>query len=509
MSRRVIVIGGGVAGLSAACYARMNGYEVDLFERHSIPGGLCTAWRVEGFLFDGCIEWLYGSGPASPYHRLWQEVGALEGRAFLSREALTITTGADGGRVALWADPDRLERELTERSPRDAVPARELCELVRWMRTTSFRVDLADELRGPWDTLKLLREAWPARKSWARVTGTTVGEFARRFEDPLLRQALESSVPRELQLIGLVSTLASLADRSAGYPLGGSLPIAQAMARRCTSLGARLHYRSPVERVRVERGRAVGVELADGRRVDADVVIAAGDLRATLDRLLGGAFPSPEHERLFSTQKLMPAVSYLSFGLRRPPENHPSAVSFRHRLARPVEVAGHTIEVLHWKSFHEDPSMAPAGKTVLIASVASAYGFWERLKADQECYRRTKAELAQGMQALLDEAMPGFSALVEQVDVATPLTFERYTGNYRGRFMTWIPPASPRPPRPVSKVLPGLKGLYLAGMWVAPPGGLPPALKSGRDVVQLLCHADGLSFRAEVASSTDLEDRRS
>ena len=64
--KRIIIIGAGVAGLATGCYAQMNGYSSHIFEMHDLPGGLCTAWERRGYVFDGCIHYLYGSGPGQP-----------------------------------------------------------------------------------------------------------------------------------------------------------------------------------------------------------------------------------------------------------------------------------------------------------------------------------------------------------------------------------------------------------------------------------------------------------
>lgn len=45
---KLIIIGAGIAGLAAGCYARMNGYDVEIFERHTQPGGMCTSWMRKG-----------------------------------------------------------------------------------------------------------------------------------------------------------------------------------------------------------------------------------------------------------------------------------------------------------------------------------------------------------------------------------------------------------------------------------------------------------------------------
>ena len=52
----VIIIGAGVAGLSAGCYAQMNGDHTCIFEMHNLPGGLCTAWERKGYTFEGCRQ---------------------------------------------------------------------------------------------------------------------------------------------------------------------------------------------------------------------------------------------------------------------------------------------------------------------------------------------------------------------------------------------------------------------------------------------------------------------
>jgi protoporphyrinogen oxidase len=78
--KSIAIIGGGIAGLCAGCYAQMNGYRSRIYEMHSQPGGLMTAWQREGYTIDYCIHWLVGSSPASSMHRLWREVGLLADR---------------------------------------------------------------------------------------------------------------------------------------------------------------------------------------------------------------------------------------------------------------------------------------------------------------------------------------------------------------------------------------------------------------------------------------------
>ena len=69
--KSIIIIGAGIAGLSAGCYGQMNGYHTRIFEMSNSPGGLCTSWQRQGYTIDGCLHWLVGSKPGSSFYRIW------------------------------------------------------------------------------------------------------------------------------------------------------------------------------------------------------------------------------------------------------------------------------------------------------------------------------------------------------------------------------------------------------------------------------------------------------
>jgi len=98
--RSIAIIGGGVAGLAAGCYAQMNGYRTQIFEMHGLPGGVCTSWRRDGYVFDGCLQWLMGSRAGSPLNRVWQELGALAGREVVNHDEFIRIEGAT---ARLWS----------------------------------------------------------------------------------------------------------------------------------------------------------------------------------------------------------------------------------------------------------------------------------------------------------------------------------------------------------------------------------------------------------------------
>jgi phytoene dehydrogenase-like protein len=123
----------------------------------------------------------------------------------------------------------------------------------------------------------------------------------------------------------------------------------------------------------------------------------------------------------------------------------------------------------------------------------SDYEYWKRLEREPERYKAEKEQIADKVITLLDRRFPGLAAQVEMCDVATPMTFERYTGNWQGSFEGWLFTPKTLGMR-MSKTLPGLENFYMAGQWVEPGGGLPAVAMSGRNVVQIICKQDKRRF---------------
>ena len=142
-----------------------------------------------------------------------------------------------------------------------------------------------------------------------------------------------------------------------------------------------------------------------------------------------------------------------------------------------------------------DPSLAPEGCSVVTSILTADWEFWNTLRSDRSTYDSEKSKIAAACADAVDARYPGFKDAIEVTDVATPLTFERYTANWKGAFMTWLlPPDFQRKHGYVRKTVPGLDNLFIASMWTSPPGGLPGAAMAGREVVQLLCAKDRKRF---------------
>ena len=148
--------------------------------------------------------------------------------------------------------------------------------------------------------------------------------------------------------------------------------------------------------------------------------------------------------------------------------------------------------------YNQDPTMAPEGKNSLIIMLESDIGYWQELAKDRNVYVQKKDQVAGLIISLLEQRFHGITDQVEVVDVATPMTFERFTGNWQGSFEGWLitPENAYTMMKPMAQTVPGLRNFYMCGQWVEPGGGLPTSVMSGRRLLKQICREDGQRFKS-------------
>jgi phytoene desaturase len=507
--KSIIIIGAGLAGLATGIYAQACGYRTRIFEHHTLPGGVCTAWKRKGYTVDGCIHWLMGSKPGMSSYKIYEEVGALDGNrlAPVNYYARAFVERSETG-IEFTADLDRLVRDVRALSPADAPVIEEIVAASRALAEVDM-VNAPAELMGRLDNLKWM---WRYRRviRYAVKYRLSVAEYCRRIQNPDLRWMLTSFFVPEMPMLFMFMLLGQLGSGRLASVDRGSFEFAIAISRRYLALGGRITFSATVEEILVEeqgsgaaeekrsreatRARAVGVRLADGTEHRADIVVSAADGYATIFEMLGGRFVDDAIRKRYAEWPLFRPIIMASFGIARRFEDQPplSKVS----LARPFSIGSQSIDDMSFRIFQDSP-MAPPGKCVVQAMVETDFDAWWALKDDEVAYEAEKARVAAELLERLEAHLPGISSAVEVTDVATPWTFWRVTRNRRGAYEGWLMTKEMLTAR-VPKTLPGLDGFYMAGQWVEPGGGVPAVLPSGRQVVQLICHRDGVPFTPPV-----------
>ncbi len=493
MSKKIFIIGAGMAGLSTGCYAQMNDFDSKIFEMHTSPGGVCTSWNRKGYRINGCIHWLTGSAPGNNFHSIWKELGVVPNLQMVYFDEYARIEGQDGKTLRVFTDVDRLEAQMKELAAEDTRIIEEFTNGIRKAIDFPMPVEKAPELYGPLDGLRMAMLMSPYARFLAKWGKVSLQDFAQRFNNPFLRETfphifnLQNSP--DFPMMPVLMTLGWMHQKTAGYPLGGSQKLAETLERRYTDQGGEIRYGSRVEKILVEGDRAVGVRLADGSEHHADIVVSAADGHTTIYDMLDGKYLDRKTQGYYERLPLYPPLVYVNLGVSRLFDDPPDSVTgTSFPLKEPINIGGQVKHRMGIQAYSFDPTSAPDGKTLLKTMFASDYDYWKNLSSDQEAYKAEKKSVETQVIKALDERYPGLAGQVEMIDVATPVTWERYTGNWRGSFQGWLETNETLTMR-MSKTLPNLKGFYMAGQWVEPGGSIPTAVMSGRNTIQIICNS--------------------
>lgn len=488
-SPKLVIVGGGLAGLSAGCYARVNDFDVTIVEHNLSLGGVCTAWHRGAYLVDGCIHWLTGG----PFMAIYEELGIIppvEVRPLA--EFATYRHARDKWSVSIRRNLAETADALRGLAPEDADEIARLFEAADRV-AVSPPVTRAPELTG---LAERLRDLWPLRHDLG-----TIAHFRKpvgRWIDEDLKSARSRAVfarlmPPETPTLFLLTVLGYLARGWLSRPIGGTARFRDALINRYHALGGKALANTTVEEVLVSGGRARGVRLTDGTILEADVVVSTSSVPETVFRLLAGRYGTAEWSKRMERWKMFRPIVLASYGVSRAFDDQPSTLIIDG--IEPLTVGGPQQEYLYLRIYNEDPSFAPAGHTVVQTMVETDYDWWATRGSS---YQYEKDVVADRLVTCIDRYLPGTKAAVKMIDIATPLTFWRNARTWRGAFEGWLPSSNVF--THVPKTLPGLERFYLAGQWVEPGGGVPMATMSGRHVVEIISAALSRQFSASRAA---------
>ncbi len=490
MAIKVNIIGAGIAGLTAGCHLQMNGFDAEIFESHSQPGGLCTSWKIGDYTIDGCLHWLVGSNPYDPIYDLWNELIDMKSIRFHDYEEFLRVRDKQGKEIIGYTDLERLHRELLSKAPEDKILIDEFVSSVRKMSRMKMRMDKDPELFTFFEKINENLHYLPYLKTLIRYSRMTIKDFAGRCKNPLLARFFEYSFASEMPVLFIMITFSWLNRKTAGYPVGGSLKFSRMFEKKYLELGGKIHYNSKVKRILTEvsgkQQRASGIELDNGQQFSSDITISAADGYSTIFEMLQGRFADKRINHYYSDFSVFPSFLQISLGVAKSFNGMPSTVVTP--LEQPFVIDPEkTIENLYYRIVNYDPTLAPEGKTLIMCMVKTYnYKYWMDLRNnDREKYESEKKRISSFYIDKLDKELGGIKENLEMVDVSTPATLIRYTHNWKGSVEGWMVTKETGFDS-LPKVLPGLKDFYMAGQWVEPGGGVPAVFFSGRNLVQVI-----------------------
>ena len=276
------------------------------------------------------------------------------------------------------------------------------------------------------------------------------------------------------------------------YPKGGAQALADVFAKGVTKHGGELVLKTQVKNIVVEDGKAAGVNLADGTKVRPRYIVSNADGRQTFINLIGEQHLNPKFVRELKETRLTDPVFLVSLGvdmdLKAMGFNGTTIVYNRSDNLNHLW-SGDPEKCSLWIMMHSlhDPSQAPDGMATVQIMTPFTYnytGYWKKEKDGTRGkeYSELKEALADKLITAVEEIIPQLSQHIVCKDIATPLTFERYTLNSEGASHGWFPV----PGAKMRSQKTPIKNLYHAGHWTFPGFGIFSVVLSGRNAAQLV-----------------------
>lgn len=489
MKKKIVIIGGGIGGLSAGIYALKAGYDAAIYEKNPVAGGECMGWNRKGYHIDNCIHWLTGTDEKTDLWKVWNTLGAIDEHTAYVDEGKFYSSILDGKELTLWNDLEKTRNELIAFAPEDDAAINTFIEHVEYAKSCVIPAKKPLDMMGIKDYIKMGKEMADMPKVMKTFGKVNMEDFGNMFQNPLLRTMMTDYLCYNYTAYSFLVSYATMASGNGKIPVGGSLAMTKRIVKRFEELGGELHLSCPVEKVLVEKGRAAGIVLDSGEEVRADAVISAVDADLLFHKMLDEKYTPKAFKKAYADQTGYPTFSGFQAAYAIDDDfDGKGTIVFD---CEPLMIGKNTIKRMSVKNFAYEKSFAPEGKAVLQTNVAQQdedYFFWKNLSPED--YRETKQKLTDELTKRIVTQFPELDGKIELLDSWTPVTYERYCNAYHGAYMSFITTKEAKQLR-IKGELSNLKDFYLAGQWVMCPGGLPIAAVSGKFAIQRILKKEG------------------
>lgn len=481
MATKVIVIGSGFAGLSAATHLAQAGYEVTILEKNESPGGRARKFETQGYVFDMGPSWYWMPEVFEQYFARFGKKPSDYYDLVRLDPSYQIYFGKDDI-MEVPASLEDLYKMFERYEPGSSAKLKQFLAEARY----KYEVGMGEFVQKPSHSIMEFADLRILTSLFRLQMFTSVsGHIRKLFSNPKLIQLLEFPVlflGATPQKTPALYSLMNYADLELGtwYPMGGMYKIVEGMVALAESLGVRIECNQEVKHIVTPNGHANRV-ITENREYDADVVIGGADYHHIEQQLL-----DPEKRRYteayWDKRTMAPSslLFYLGVNKRLNGLRH-------HNLFFDEDFTQHAIDIYEQPKWPNkplfyvcapsitDPGVAPDGCENLFVLIPLAPGL-EDNEASRERY--------------YDIVMERLERLTGQ-DVRSHVTYKRsfahtdfekdyhaYKGNAYGLANTLLQTAFLKPKMKSNKV----SNLYYTGQLTTPGPGVPPSLISGQVV---------------------------
>ncbi|SKB15013.1 Prolycopene isomerase, chloroplastic [Planktothrix sp. PCC 11201] len=479
----VIVIGSGIGGLVTATQLAAKGAKVLVLESYIIPGGSSGYFERDGYRFDVGASMIFGFGDKGTTNLLTRALQAVDVTLETIPDPVQIHYHLPNDlKLRVHRDYEKFLQELITRFPQEEKGIRKFYDECWNVFNCLNSMELLS-LEEPRYLMRVFFQEPGSCLGLVQYLPQNVGDIAKRYiTDPEVLKFIDiecycwSVVPADLT--PMINAGMVFSDRHYGginYPKGGVGQIAIKLVEGLEKFGGQIQYKARAKQIVLENGKAVGVELVDGKVYRAKRIVSNATRWDTFGKLIPlESMPRAEKKWRERYQK-SPSFLSLHLGVEAsilPPETdcHHIIVENWDKMEEPEGTIFVSIPTLL------DPSLAPVGYHIIHAFTPSWIDDWEKLPESE--YEAKKEQAAGRIIDRLEILFPGLDAGLDYMEVGTARSHRRFLNRQDGTY-------GPIPTHKLKGLLgmpfnrTSIRGLYCVGDSTFPGQGLNAVAFSG------------------------------
>ncbi len=484
MSPKVVVIGSGFAGLSAACCLAKEGCSVTLLEKNATPGGRARQFEAEGFKFDMGPSWYWMPDVFEQFFNLFGKKTSDYYNLIRLDPSYRIYFGKDDV-MDLPANLEALYALFETYESGSSTHLKKFLADAQYKYEAGMQEFVFKPAHSPFEYFH-----WKILKASLRLQllKSLSSEINGKFKDSRLVRLLEFPVlflGATPEKTPAMYSMMNYADMVLGtwYPEGGMIKIVDAMVSLAKELGVKFEFNAEVSKIEVEGKKAKRLITSSGRVIEADVIIGGADYHHLEQEVLDKAYRQYD-ESYWDKRVMAPSSLVFYLGIKGRLHN-----VLHHNLFFDADFKKHSAEIYTDKKWPTDPlfymsapsrtdgSIAPEGHENIFILIPVATDLEDTEEIRNHYFDRVLKRIKEMTGESLEERIVYKRSFCINDFKAD---YHSYKGNAYGLANTLTQTAFLKPKMKSSK----LSNLYYTGQLTVPGPGIPPALISGQIVAQ-------------------------
>ena len=486
--KKVIIIGGGISGLTAGIYAQQNGFDTEIYEKNAMMGGECTGWDRQGYHIDNCIHWLTGCREDDDLNKIWKNIGVLTEDTELFYEPYFYMLEMDGKQLHFWRDLEKARAEFLALAPEDKEELNKFFDNVRNAESVRVPCEKSMAEMNMFEFMRFGMTMAAAGRMIMEYGKDSIADLANRFQNPMVREMMSQYLDLSYKAITLITSYAFYTSSNGALPMGGSVGMVDRIVERYKNLGGVIHTGMTAQSVDIQKGKAVSVTFADGTVAGCDYVICAADPSVTFGKLLDRKYMDKSMRRMYDRSADYQVTSgfNVSFGIKGDADcGIEGSVIFP---CEPIRIGTQDKSFMGVRMYDYDSELFPADRRVIQCNTLQNekdYDFWQELYKDRDRYNAEKQRIADETQARIVAQYPQLEGKLIQLCTYSPMTFTKWCGAYKGAYMSFFERAGAKS-LTAKNAIKKLGNVFICSQWITTNGGLPTAAASGKFAAQAL-----------------------